>query len=303
MPITGIYENARFAGNLNNVASNATGTLNIPQRMLASRCMLEFQNSSGVGVALATVASECTQIRFLVGSQEIYRATPSAINDLNAHYLTNVNNGTFSDKGIITLWFSDLALLSVGDFMSAWSTALGTAGVPSLSVEVSFGTLSNVSAVKVHMIGSSINKPFESGVHNRFEQFSETVASTGDAEKTDWAINAGNVGLKNIMVEVPGTSVIGDAQLQITAADVYDIYPQDTSLDLHEQLWADAGRVAVNDRFFFVLDAAQNTEAFLPMQGIQQIRTVINWVTAAPTTHNVHMYRAFNLSGGNGANG
>jgi hypothetical protein len=296
--ITGIYENTRFAGNLNNVASNATGSLNIPQRMLASRCMLEFQTSAGVAVAHTAIVSEVNQIRFLVGSQEIYRATPDAINDLNAHYLTRTN-GTFSDKGIVTLWFSDLALLAVGDFMSAWSTALGTAGVPSLSVEVGFGTLSTIAIVKVHMIGSSINKPFESGVHNRFEQFSETVASTGDAEKTDWAINAGNVGLKNIMIEVPGASVVGDAQLQITAADVYDIYPQDTSLDIHEQLWADAGRAAIDDRFFFVLDAAQNTEAFLPMQGIQQIRTVINWVTAAPTTHNVHMYRAFNLASGN----
>lgn len=261
------------------IAANTVATVRIPTSGTHYGLILNCLQAAGTAQTVANMKTAITNLVLRHNGEQIMEGSATLFLDLQKYYFDSYTGGAANVNGILPIPF---APQHFNNFEERRLFAVGTADIQTMTLDISLGTLTTLSSIEVYSEVTPEIRP--RGQHIRINKYPQSFATTGDQEiPTLPYLNQPTVGYKALHIELgtnPGVAAYATLKVGNYA--------------IHDQIKTAVNTVISNfcrrtpQAAYYHIDLGKNNAitSFLPMNGVQDFRVVVNWTTQ-PTNFNI----------------
>lgn len=272
------------------VAANTTATARIPTSGTHYGLFLFVKAAAGTATSIANIKTSITDIAVYHNGEQVMLATATFFLDMHKYYFDAYTGGAANVAGIIPIPF---APYHFANFAERQIFAVGTKDMQSMTINITLGTLTNVSSIDVY---SEVDPSLRGrGQHIRIKRYPQSFATTGTHEVSTLPLEGPNVGYKCLHIELGTNPGVSDSvTFKVGGFAIYD-----TVVNAINTVYSNFCRRTPQATYTYV-DFGKNNSivSFLPMVGLQDIRLLTSWTTT-PTSYNVYAEEIFGLGQSN----
>ncbi len=258
------------------IAASALATADVPAKGTHFAAFLRCLTSAGVELTRAQMLADISDIYVDLNGQRIYDVSAKLLLDLQKYY--GDADGAGNVDGIIPIYF---ARPHLSTFAERSLYAIGMNKVDSFVITLKLA--SSLAQLAYAEVYSEITpEEREVGQHYQIKKYPQSFSSTGLQEVTSIPKQDATVAYGALHIEA-GSGTFDYVTVKLGTQNIHDnVCPNLNKVMLQREL-------RTPQSGYYHVDFARNRDmgSILPMAGVKDFRTQINWKTAAPGNFNI----------------